>query len=241
MYDLEPLAADIRNAYLNAPTKEKYYIITGPEFGALEQGKIAIIIRALYGLKSSGAMWHAHFANTLRDLGFISSLADPDVWIRPSTIPEEQQDYYKYILVNVDDLLVISHRGTELLELLTDKYQYCLKDVGPPKRYLGAVVGRYDKNGTSTWYLSAKDYLIKAIPIVEGHYGTLNKVKADTPLPPNYHPEDDNSAFLKDEEVALYQSFVGTLRWAVELGRIDLTFGVSLMSRFSGAPREDHM
>jgi hypothetical protein len=27
----------------------------------------------------------------------------------------------------------------------------------------------------------------------------------------------------------------------VELGRIDLTFGVSLMSRFSGAPREDHM
>jgi hypothetical protein len=136
---------------------------------------------------------------------------------------------------------VISHCGTELLELLTDKYQYRLKDVGPPKRYLGAVVGRYDKDGTSTWYLSAKDYLTKAIPIVEGHYGTLNNVKADTPLPPNYHPEDDNSAFLKDEEVALYQSFVGTLQWAVELGRIDLTFGVSLMSRFSGAPREDHM
>mmetsp|Transcript_5420 Transcript_5420/g.7997 ORF Transcript_5420/g.7997 Transcript_5420/m.7997 type:complete len:239 (+) Transcript_5420:3465-4181(+) len=235
MYDLEPLAADIGNAYLNAPTKEKYYIITGPEFGSLEEGKIALIVRALYGLKSSSAMWRSHFAATLRDLGFHSSLADPDVWMRASTLPDSQ-DYYEYILVYVDDLLVISHRGQEIIDLLTDKYQYRLKDVGPPKRYLGAIVGRYDKSGTKTWYLSAKDYLTKAIPIVEEHYGALKKVKADTPLPTNYHPEDDTSPFLNDDEAALYQSFIGTLRWAVELGRIDLTFGVSLMSRFSGAP-----
>ena len=242
MYDLEPLAADIGNAYLNAPTKEKYYIVTGPEFGPIEQGKIALIVRALYGLKSSGAMWRSHFAATLRDLGFTSSLADPDVWMRPSVLPgDHNQEYYEYVLVYVDDLLVISHRGQELLDLLTDKYNYCLKDVGPPKRYLGAIVGRYDKDGTKTWYLSAKDYLSKAIPVVEEHYGTLNKVKADTPLPPKYHPEDDTSPFLGDDEAALYQSFIGTLRWAVELGRIDLTFGVSLMSRFSGAPREDQM
>jgi len=121
MYDLEPLAADVGNAYLNAPTKEKYYIVTGPEFGPLEQGKIAVIVRALYGLKSSGAMWRSHFAATLRDLGFTSSLADPDVWMRPSILPDDKQEYYEYILVYVDDLLVISHRGQELLDLLTDK------------------------------------------------------------------------------------------------------------------------
>ena len=82
MYDLDPQAADIGNAYLNATTKEKYYIITGPEFGELERGKIALIVRALYGLKSSGAMWRAHFAATLRDMDFTSSLADPDVWMQ---------------------------------------------------------------------------------------------------------------------------------------------------------------
>lgn len=240
MYELDPLAADIGNAYLNAPTKEKYYIITGPEFGELERGKIAIIVRALYGLKSSGAMWRTHFAATLRDLGFTSSLADPDVWLRPSELPNGDE-YYEYILVYVDDLLVISHRGAEILDLLSNKYKYRLKDVGPPTRYLGAIVGRYDKNGTKTWYLSAKDYLQKAIPVVEEHYGSLNKYKADTPLPPNYHPEDDQSPFLSDEEMSLYQSFIGTLRWAVELGRIELTFGVSLMSRFTTAPRTDHM
>jgi len=240
MYDLDPQAADIGNAYLNATTKEKYYIITGPEFGELERGKIALIVRALYGLKSSGAMWRAHFAATLRDMDFTSSLADPDVWMRPSILPNGEE-YYEYILVYVDDLLIISHRGIEILELLTSKYQYRLKDVGPPSRYLGAIVGRYDKNGRKTWYMSAKDYLSKALPVVEEHYGSLNKYKADTPLPPNYHPEDDRSPFLKDEEISLYQSFIGTLRWGVELGRIELTFAVSLMSRFSTAPRTDHM
>lgn len=57
--DLNILAADIGNAYLNAETREKVYAITGPEFGSRE-GQTIIIKRALYGLKSSGATWRAH-------------------------------------------------------------------------------------------------------------------------------------------------------------------------------------
>ena len=74
-------------------------------------------------------------------------------------------------------------------------------------------------------------HLSKALPVVEEHYGSLNKkYKADTPLPPNYHSEDDKYPFLKDEEISLYQSFIGTLCLGVEIGRIELTFAVSLMS-----------
>ncbi len=81
--DLDILAADVGNAYLNAETKEKVYAIAGPEFGS-KQGQAVIITRALYGLKSSGAAWRAHFAESLHQLGFTSSLADPDVWMRPA-------------------------------------------------------------------------------------------------------------------------------------------------------------
>jgi len=42
------------------------------------------IVHALYGLKSSGAAWRAHFAQTLSELGFKSSLADPDVLMEPA-------------------------------------------------------------------------------------------------------------------------------------------------------------
>ena len=51
---LEISSCDIQNAYLTAPCREKIYFIAGPELGS-DQGKIMIVQRALYGLKSSGA------------------------------------------------------------------------------------------------------------------------------------------------------------------------------------------
>ena len=52
--------ADIQNAYLQAPTSEKHYIICGIEFGHENVGKTAIIVRALYGGKSAGADYWRH-------------------------------------------------------------------------------------------------------------------------------------------------------------------------------------
>ena len=52
---------------------------TGPEFG-LEQGSIMFVRKALYGLKSSGTAFQAHLAETLHDIGFRPTRADPDVW-----------------------------------------------------------------------------------------------------------------------------------------------------------------
>jgi hypothetical protein len=51
--NLECLAGDIGNAYINAETKEKIYVRCGPEFGSELEGRIAILKKALYGLKSS--------------------------------------------------------------------------------------------------------------------------------------------------------------------------------------------
>ena len=51
--NLELWGADIGNAYLEAPTEEKLYIVAGPEFEDWE-GYILTFSKALYGLKSSG-------------------------------------------------------------------------------------------------------------------------------------------------------------------------------------------
>ena len=42
MNGLDIYAADIQNAYIQAPTSEKHYIICGPEFGE-HQGKKTLI------------------------------------------------------------------------------------------------------------------------------------------------------------------------------------------------------
>ena len=54
--NMKAWATDIGNAYLEATTKEKLYIIAGPELEEL-QGHILVIHKALYGLKSSGLRW----------------------------------------------------------------------------------------------------------------------------------------------------------------------------------------
>ena len=50
---MEVWATDIGNAYLEAETSEKVFIIGGPAFGD-RAGHILIIHKALYGLRSSG-------------------------------------------------------------------------------------------------------------------------------------------------------------------------------------------
>ena len=51
---VEILSCDIQNAYLSAPCREKFYHVAGDEFGS-EKGKVFIVKRALYGLRTSGA------------------------------------------------------------------------------------------------------------------------------------------------------------------------------------------
>jgi hypothetical protein len=78
---LDTWATYIGNAYLEAITCEKLFIIADPEFGE-QQGHILIIYTALYGLRTSGLQWHGRFANVLRSLGFNPCVAEPDIWMR---------------------------------------------------------------------------------------------------------------------------------------------------------------
>jgi hypothetical protein len=88
--DMETWSTDIGNAYLESLTKEKVYIIAGPEFGA-RAGHTLIVRKALYGLKSSGKRWHERLADVLRQMGFVASYAEPDIWMR------HKGDHYEYI------------------------------------------------------------------------------------------------------------------------------------------------
>ena len=111
---LPVVGGDLKNAYLQAPSSEKHFIICGPEFGIENVGKVALIRRALYGGKVAGRdFWH-HLRECMGFLGFTSSLADPDVWIRLSK-RSTGEEYYEYVLLYVDDVLVISERAEAIL------------------------------------------------------------------------------------------------------------------------------
>jgi hypothetical protein len=62
---LELWGANVGNAYLEALTQEKVYIIGGPEYGDLA-GHTLLIFKALHGLRLSSLCWRQHFADVLR-------------------------------------------------------------------------------------------------------------------------------------------------------------------------------
>ena len=77
--DLNIFAADIRNAYLQAPSSQKDYIICGVEFGIENIGKVVLIHRALYEGETAGRDFRNHLRNCTRHLDYISCPADPDL------------------------------------------------------------------------------------------------------------------------------------------------------------------
>jgi len=108
--DLDILAADVGNAYLQAPVREKVHTTAGHEFGPINVGKTVIVIRAMYGLKTSGAAWHAKLSETLQSMEFKPSYADPNVWYKPA-VKHNGSEYYQYILVYVEDILSYSRQA----------------------------------------------------------------------------------------------------------------------------------
>ena len=101
--DLEVLSADVQNAFLTAPNKEKVYLRAGPEFG-INEGKTYIVTKALYELKSASASFRSYVTDALDNAGYQSSPADPDVWLRPALKPDGEK-CYDYVMTYVDDLI----------------------------------------------------------------------------------------------------------------------------------------
>jgi hypothetical protein len=243
--DMDVTAADIRNAYLQAPSSQKDYIICGPEFGLENVGKRALIRRALYGGKAAGRDFRNHLRECMRHLGFISCPADPDVWMRPA-LKADGSEVWEYVLLYTDDVLVVSENGEKLLREGIGKY-FELKEesIGPPKLYLGAHLRKVElANGAKAWAVSSSQYVQAAVKNVETHltrHGGKLPPHAKTPIQTSYRPELDVTPELKPIDAAYYQSLVGVLRWMVELGRVDICLEVSMMSSHLALPREGHL
>ena len=244
---MEILSCDIQNAYLTAKTKEKLWTRVDAAFGS-DKGRPAKIVRALYGLKASGACFRAHLANTLRIMGFVSTKADPDVWMRASVKPDGTK-YYEYVLCYVDDVLASSMNPKHIMETLSDTFVLKAGTVKEPDLDLGADVKKWyiegsEEPGKARWAMSSSNYTKKAIDEVERELkeaGLKLPTKVTTPLSSGYRPEIDVTAELDPDKQNYYQGLIGVLRWICELGRLDILTPVSMLSRYLVSARRGHL
>ena len=124
------------NAYFTAPITENIWTVLGPEFGD-DTGKKAVIVRLMYGLKSSRAVFRNHLAYCMRHMGYKSCTADLDLCLKPEVIPSDVFEYYSYILCYVDNILWIHHYSMSVLNKLYNYFKLKPVLTGDPDMYLG--------------------------------------------------------------------------------------------------------
>jgi hypothetical protein len=197
--DLHVKVGDILNAYITAPITEKVWTVLGPEFG-IDAGKSAIIVRPLYGSKSAGAAFCVHLASFMRQMGYTSCKADPDLWYKAETRPADSFRYYAYILCYVDDILCVHHDPMSVLNLINGYMLVKPLLIGDPYIYLGAKLKLTQlDNGIWARGLSPSKYVAQAVKNCAKHLtDKLNNhfclpQWADNPFPYDYYLELDQS------------------------------------------------
>lgn len=249
MNGLQVFAADIQNAYLQAPSSQKDFIICGPEFGLENVGERALIHQALYGGKAAGRDFCNHLRNCMNHLQYKSFKADPDVWLRPA-VKANQEKVYEYVLLYIDDALAIGVNAKEQLDEIGTYFELKKESIGPPKIYLGSQLSLVVlENGQEAWAISSSKYVQAACQNVEDKLEREEKTKKSSqhlkkvnmPMRTSYCPDLDVSSECDPKEASYFMSQIGGLRWIVELGRIDICLETSLLLSHLAMPRIGHL
>jgi hypothetical protein len=160
------MSCDLQNAYLNAPCQEEIWFEGGIKCGK-DQGKVCVVVRSLYRLKSAGDAFRSSLALILRDFGFKSTKANPDLWIHKA-VKDNGHQYYEMLFVYVDNIMALSHQAEDAIKEITAFYKAKDGSIKPPEIYLGANVSRMQlPDGREVWTTSPKTYVKNSLIVVE--------------------------------------------------------------------------
>ena len=119
--------------------------------------------------------------------------------------------------------------------------------MGTPDIYLGAQIYQHSLlDGQKAWGMSSERYVRRSIETVEGllkedRDGYHLKSTAREPVPLSYKPELDVSPELDPKLASRYHQMVGILRWAVELGQVNIYYETAILSHYLVCPRKGHL
>ncbi|CAJ2637310.1 unnamed protein product [Trifolium pratense] len=233
MYDLELEQMDVKTAFLHGELEETIYM-QQPEGFVKDNSKVCLLKKSLYGLKQSPRQWYRRFDDFLLKTGFVRSNYDSCVYMM-----KRNEKVILYLLLYVDDILMASSDKQEIQQLkekLNGEFE--MKDLGNAKRILGMDILRDRSKGEL--FLSQHDYLKK---VVERFRMTDSKV-VKTPLDHHSKLSIKQCPQSKDErkkmESTPYASGVGSIMYGMVCSRPDLSYAISVVSRFMANPGQVH-
>jgi len=233
-YDLKLWRIDFVGAYLNSLTKEDIYM-KQPE-GFVEPGSedlVCKLVHTIYGTMQGAHDWYETLTATYDKLGYVTSRADPCVRIK------KDNDEYTITDTYTDDIFGASKTDAEIEKRKNEMGQeWEIKDVGESEYFLGMCVQQDLDLGTIR--LTQRPYWEHVL----NRFDLGSIVPRNTPLPvgtildQGMSPKTD---FEKEQMVDKpYRSVLGSVMWGQLATHPDLSFAVSLLSRFQANPGIEH-
>ena len=104
----------------------------------------------------------------MRLLGYEPFRADPDLWFKAQVRPDDDFEYYEYVLLYVDDSLAISHDDMAALDLMDKFFMMKKGSIGDLDIYLGAKLCKIQlDNGVFARGVIPAKYVQEAVRNVE--------------------------------------------------------------------------
>ena len=234
--NLDVITGDICNSYLNTNTQENIYTDAGTDYelvGVIVEENFLKVIKALYGLPTSGNIWHAHLSHNLKEMGFKPTRFDPDVWIRGREVG------YNYTGTHTNDVLVVAVNTTSIFEKLNETYT--IKAFVPPKVHLGCDYAQVNKGATTRWVMGISTYITECLRKVCTLLKVTTLQKDKLICSPGDHPKLHSSTLLWEEQHCFYQQLVGMAEFYVQVGRFEICYTLTSLNCLSAAAREGHL
>ena len=215
---------DVCSAFLQGELDEEVYV-TPPEGMELPPGMVWRLHKPLYGLQQAPKCWNVRLHQVLEEIGFKRSKADMGVYVR-----KEKDGGRTLLTVWVDDIVLAALETLcqEVSTLLKGKFK--MTDLGAASWLLGMEVSRNLEDKTVS--LSQKKYVQEVLRA----FGMEGCTPLSTPmLPGSRFTEDMTSkteAAKKDMEHIPYRKLVGSLIYLAGCTRPDISYSVSVLSRY---------
>ena len=233
-YDYEIWQMDVKTAFLNGKLYGDVYMTQPEGFVTPENaGKVCKLQRSIYGLKQASRSWNLCFDEAVKNYGFIKNKDESCVYKRVSG------STIIFLVLYVDDILLI---GNDIPELAVVKNwlgkQFSMKDLGEAAYILGIKI--YRDRSRKLLGLSQSTYIDKVLKRFSMHESKRGFI----PMSHGISLSKSQCPTSREEKERMdkipYASAIGSIMYAMICTRPDISYALSMTSRYQSNPGEAH-
>jgi len=227
--DMEIHQMDVKTAFFNGEFKGEIYM--GQPQGFVHQGGEHLVCKlhkSLYGLKQSPRAWNQKLNVFIKSIEFMKSEANPSVYVA------QVGDVKFFIVVYVDDLILVCNDQNKLLQIkeeLSQKFE--MKNLVELHFFLGMEVER--NRDEQLLHINQIKYLKKILKCF--------RMEECKPIGVPFNPKMklQKNANGNDESKGFpYQQAVRSLMYTMLCTQSDLAYPISVLSQHMANPSMEH-